>query len=147
MILVPVPHGYGTHAEAVGRFLLIEVREGESLADQAEVIVHENAHFLFDRVPRERRAALRAAAARQGAAGERAWSLLREALPTALGQGVAGHELRPRAWSIEDPWYHIGDIDRYAKALHPLVADAVSSGRRFDEEFVRDAVRLLPADP
>jgi hypothetical protein len=144
LVLVPVPHGFGTHAEAVGRNLLIEVRPGEGLADEASVIVHENSHFLFHRIDEARRRRLEAYAGEAGAHGLAAWTVLQEALPTALGQGVADHAFRPNAWSTGSPWYHLPEVDRYAKAIHKLVNHAVASGGKFDEAFLREAVRLYP---
>ncbi len=142
LVLVPVPDGFGTHAEAIGRQLLIEIRPGESLADEASPIVHENAHFLWRLMPRERVERLRAAALDVGPGGRRAWEILHEALPTALGQGVADRALRP-GWSPEQRWYHMDDVDAYAKAIFPLVLLAMEKGGRFDEAFVRRLVAEL----
>lgn len=141
LVLVPVPHGFGTHAEAVGRYLLIEIRPGESLADQTSPIVHENAHYLWRLLPPERLERLRATAAAQGSSGARAWRLLHEALPTALGQGVADRALRS-GWSLGARWYHRDDVDAYAKAIFPLVARAIEQGERLDEALVRQLVSV-----
>jgi hypothetical protein len=144
IVLVPVPHGHGTHAEAIGRHLLIEVRPSEKLADEASVIVHENAHFLFYSMEEDRERRLAASMTGSGAAGIAAWDTLREALPTALGQGVADRTFRPGAWSKRLRWYHTDEVDGYAKALYPLVDRALATGRRFDEAFLRDALALYP---
>jgi len=142
--LVPVPDGFGTHAEAVGRHLLLEIRPRDDLAGQASVIVHENAHYLWTILPDERRQRLEKAAKDAGPPGERAWEALHEALPTALGQGVADREFRPDRWSSRAPWYHDADIDAYAKALFSLVARSLAEGKPFDEEFLRLAVARYP---
>jgi len=128
----------------VGRNLLIEVRPGESLTDEASVVVHENSHFLFHRIDEPRRRRLEAYAGEAGSHGTSAWNVLLEALPTALGQGVADHEFRPGGWSTEAPWYHIPEIDRYAKAIYKHVSHAVASGSVLDEAFLREAIRLYP---
>jgi hypothetical protein len=141
LLLVPVPDGYGTHAFALRRTLVLEIRPGDRLADQAAVIVHENAHFLFGRVPAERVARLERAARDEGSSGGDAWESLREALPTALGQGVADRRFRPGSWSPGDAWYHTRDVDRYAKALLPVVERALAAGRALDAELVREMVR------
>ena len=143
LVLTPVPAGWGTHAEALGESLLIELREGDRLADQASVIVHENSHFLFTRIPRQRQDELEAVA-RALPRGDRAWDLMHEALPTALGQGVADRQFRPQQWSARGPWYHTQEVSAYAAALYPLVQDTLDSGGRFDRTFVRRAVALLP---
>jgi hypothetical protein len=146
LLLVPVPDGFGTHAYALRRTLLLEIREGDRLADQAAVIVHENAHFLFSRIPRARRDKLEAAAREAGAAGAAAWATLHEALPTALGQGVADRAFR-KGWSTDGRWYHTAEVDRYAKALLPLLDRTLDAGGVLDEAFVRKAAALIPRAP
>lgn len=140
LVLVPVPRGFGTHAEAVGRYLLVEIRDGESLADEASPIVHENVHFLWKLIPKERLERLRAAATAHGEGGSRAWQLLHEALPTALGQGVADRALRSD-WSASSRWYHQDDVDAFAKAIFPELLRAIEEeDSRLDEELVRRLV-------
>lgn len=146
LVLVPVLGGFGTHAQALGRHLLLEIREGDELDDQAAVIVHENAHLLWAALGHERAARLEAVARAAGARGERALQLLREALPTALGQGVAEREFRRLMFSSGVPWYHLPDVDAYAKALAPLVDEALRVGALLDEDFVRRAVDALPGE-
>ena len=141
IVLVPVPRGHGTHAQAIGRNLMIEIRPGEGLLEQVAPIVHENAHFLFARVEPERLAALARVAAEQGALGDEAWLLLREALPTALGQGVASRRFQSD-FSLDARWYHLQEVDAYAKLIYPLVARTLRRGDRLDAEFVREAVGL-----
>ncbi len=140
LLLVPVPGGWGTHAYALRRTLLLEIRKGDRLADQAAVIVHENAHFLFSRMPASRQEALKAAA------GPEAWALLHEGLPTALGQGVADRAFS-QDWSTGGRWYHTPDVDRYAKALLPLVDRTLAENGVLDEAFVAKAAALIPRSP
>jgi hypothetical protein len=146
VVLVPVPPGYGTHATAVGRYLLVEVRPPDRLADQASVIVHENSHFLLHSLDPARRQRLEAIARELPPTARAAWEALHEALPTALGQGVADRAFRPRLWSKAHRWYHREDVDRYAKALYPLVQETLERGGRFDERFVRSALALCPEE-
>lgn len=140
--LVPVLDGYGTHAQAVGRHLLVEVREWEGLTEQLGPLVHENAHLFFDRVDPERVAALRATAL-AGEHGAAAWDALREALPTALAQGVACERFGVPSWSKAQPWYHHEEIDAYAKSLFDLVRSTLEKGGTLDEAFVRRAALLF----
>lgn len=142
LVLVPVPDGWGTHAQAVGRLLLLEIRPGDGLAQEAAVIVHENAHFLLEAIPEARRAALAAEAKSLHGSGETAWKTLQEALPTTLGQGMADRMFRPIEWSRRDPWYHTPEVDGYAKALHATVNHVLARGGRFDEDFVLQAVQV-----
>lgn len=140
LALVPVPAGFGTHAEAIGGVLLLEIREGETLADEASVVVHENAHFLWGLVPEERRRRLALLAAGLGDAALGTFRLFGEAIPTALGQGVADRAFRPAAWSLDGPWYHTPDVDACAKRIYPTVRDALAGGFTLDEELVRRAI-------
>ncbi len=143
VVLVPVAAGGGTHAEAVGRNLLIEVRPGESLADQVAPIIHENAHFLWNRVPTPLRGRLTQVAA-ETPSGNEALALTREALPTALGQGVGGRAFLGSAWTVSTPWYHVVEVDAYAKALYPTVQAALDTGARLDDALFRRLLRLFP---
>ncbi len=142
LVVVPVPGQHGTHAQAVGRQLLIEVRVAENLVDQVAVIAHENAHLLWAARGAERNERLAAVAAAVGPRGARAFLLLHEALPTALGQGVADRRLNRLAWSPRVPWYHREDVDTYAKALYPYLDGVLRTGGVLDEGFVRHAVGL-----
>ena len=65
-------------------------------------------------------------------------------MPTALGQGVADREFRPRSWSASSPWYHTEEIDAYAKKLYPLVRHSLENGGSFDEEFLEAALAKFP---
>lgn len=146
LVLVPVPVGGGTHAETVGRNLLVEVRPLEGFADQIPPIVHENAHLLWNRVPAERRNAITRAMS-EVPSGTQALAALREALPTALGQGVAGRAFLGKRWSASAPWYHTAEVDAYAKAIYPLVQAALDAGLRFDEALAVRMARAFPKSP
>ena len=138
LILTPVIAGYGTHAQAIGPYLLIELRPYDRLEDVASVIVHENAHFLDNRQPRARVRELLAQTIKSDADGA-AYRTLREALPTALGQGVADRLFRPKRWRRKTvPWYHREDVDRYAKKIYRDVNRAMKdSTTRLDRSFLR----------
>lgn len=144
IVPAPSPSGYGTHATAQGRHLLIELRPLDRLADAASVIAHENAHLLFTRMTEEAQAEAKRPFDEAGERGARAWATLLEALPTALGQGVFDRAFRRGAWSKKDPWYHRPEVDAYAKAIYPIVAEAFHDGDRFDADLSR---RLLAAWP
>lgn len=145
--LVPVPSGHGTHATAVGPYLLLEVRRADHLAEQASVIVHENSHYLFYNMNPARRARVREMIEQMPADAREAWRMLNEALPTALGQGVADREFRTWLWSSRMPWYHLAEVDEYAKAIFPLVDETLREGGQFDERFFRTALELYPGRP
>jgi len=136
LVAVPVPPDDGTHAEAVGRNMLVEIRPDDRVKDQAAPIVHENAHYLWQRMSEDLRDRL-LEVARGNPQGLQAWELLREALPTAIAQGVADRAFAPQGWSTEVPWYHTEDVDSCAKRIYPLVQEALDTGAPFDEMMMR----------
>jgi len=140
LVLVPVPAGFGTHAQAIGRYLLIEIRPDEGLSDEIGPIVHENAHLLIYRIPPARLEALGRTAIGEKPWGPDAWAALNEALPTAIAQGVAHQSFRRETWSIESDWYDQQRVDEYAKRIFPLVKEALSGDGSFDESFVKQLV-------
>lgn len=144
LILAPVRDGYGTHAQALGRHLLLEIRPWDGLTDEVGPIVHENVHFLFLRIPEERRRALEKVARQQGRRGVRAWSTLREALPTAIAQGVAARRFMGKRWSRRNGWYHHEEVDRYAKKIYPTVRRALENGEPFDEKLLLELIERFP---
>lgn len=131
---VAVPSGeYGSHAEASEHSLLLEIRPRDSVPEQLPVVFHELVHDFERRVSVEERSALAERYLARGYRGAMAYSLLREALPTALGQGLAQLRLAPSSYRPELPWYHLADIDRYAHALLPTVSRAFDEGLTFAE--------------
>ncbi len=144
LVLVPVPDGDGTHAQAVGRTLLIEIRPSDRPEEEVAPIVHENAHFLFLAIDPERRRRLAQGMEAEGPLGSEAWRALGEALPTAIAQGVADKTFRPGEWSSSVPWYHLEEVDAYAKAIFPLVERALGDGTRLDGKFLRRALESYP---
>jgi len=137
LVIVPVPGGGGTHAQAVDETLLLEIRPGDTPQSQISVIAHENSHFLFNRIPPDRMQALEQAATSAGPAGPEFWRLLHEALPTALGQGIASARYDPSEFQLGGAWYHLGGVDRTAKTIYPVVRDALDAGRPLDATLVR----------
>ena len=77
--------------------------------------------------------------------GQIAWDALGEALPTAIAQGVAHGRFEGKTWSRSRPWYHLEEIDAYAKRLFDLLERTLANGGTFDEAFVRSAVKLYSA--
>ena len=144
LVLVPVASGQGTHAQVIGRHLLVEVRPEEGLEDEAAPIVHENVHFLVQSLAAERLDALERAAIEAGPHGAVAWETLGEALPTAIGQGLAARAFLGEAWSMDVPWYHQVHVDVYAKRIFPIVDEALRDGSSFDEALVRRMVAVHP---
>lgn len=138
---VLLPAQGGTHAQELGRRLLVEIRPRDTPIDQIAVVAHEETHYLFYQIPPDRLAALEARAEGAGPDGARVWRLLQEALPTALGQGLAVARLRPEDFRPETSWYHIPEIDAFAHLVYPLAREAIGSGRTIDGDFVEACVR------
>lgn len=136
LVVVPVPPDGGTHAEAVGKNLLVEIRPDDRLTDQVAPIVHENAHYLWQRMSEDLRDRL-LDVARKHPVGMQAWELLREALPTAIAQGVAERTFQPRYWSMDVSWYHTEEVDSCAKRIYPVIQEALDTGAPFDEILMR----------
>src|SRR6185436_10666432 len=135
------------HAEAIGDVLLLEIRSGEGLADEASVVVHENAHFLWSLVPGDRQRSLSRAAADEGEAAEKIFRVLGEAIPTVFGQGIADRSFNPSSWSLHDPWYHVEDVDACAKRIYPVLETALKLGQKLDEDLVRRVLRTAQGPP
>lgn len=142
LILAPVPSESGTHAQAIDEFLLVEVRKGDGLRQQIAPIVHENAHLLYLRMGSERIKTLEKAALAHGVMGAAAWQHLREALPTAIAQGVAQVRFRAEGWSFEARWYDVEMVDVFAKKIFPNVKRALSTGRKLDNTLIDEFVAI-----
>jgi hypothetical protein len=138
-VMLPAPGS--THAQALGRRLLVEVRPRDTPVDQIAVVTHEESHYLFYQIPHDRLAALEARARAAGPDGAEVWRLLQEAIPTALGQGLAVARLQPEAFRPGATWYHVPEIDALAHLIYPRVRDAVDSGRTIDGDFIEGCVR------
>jgi len=145
VVLMPVVDGAGTHAQAIGRHLLLEIRHWEDVIDETAPLVHENAHLLFLRMDPRKVERFVEIAEESSDVGLEAWQVLREALPTALGQGLAYEKFLPERWSLDLPWYDREVVDHYAKRLYPLVKRAFERGGNFDESFLRRALAVYPS--
>ena len=96
---------------------------------------------LISRISQARLEALGRTALGEKPWGLDAWDALREALPTAIAQGVAHQSFRRGTWSIENDWYDVQRIDEYAKRIFPLVKEALAGDGTFDEKFVKQLVQ------
>jgi len=144
-VLLPVDGP--THAQAIGRRLLIEIRPSDTPADQVQVVAHETSHFLFELIAPDRLGALERRARAEGEDGARTWMLLQEALPTALGQGLATARLTPAGFHLSSKWYHTPAIDTFAKRIYPIVAREIDAGRTIDGPFLDEAIRAYKGAP
>lgn len=131
--LMALPGDTGTHAQANGRHLLMEIRPTDNPVWQIQVISHEMAHYLWSQVAPERNDLLARQVYASSEEGAVIWRLLREGLPTALGQGLAEARLASSRFNMSHSWYHIDAYDRFAKAIYPAVASAFQEGERIED--------------
>ena len=140
---VGLPAAGGTHAEADGEHLLIEIRPRDTPRDQIQVIAHEATHFLMRQLDHERVDRLARQAYNEGPAGPLIWRYMWEGIPTALGQGLSAARLAPRRFSMEHSWYHIPVIDRFAKLIYPSIAVGMKRSERLDQGMMTRLTRVL----
>jgi hypothetical protein len=145
--LMALPADSGTHAQANGRHLLMEIRPRDTPVEQIQVISHETAHYFWQLISPERNDELARQVHQAGPAGPVLWRLLRESLPTALGQGLAEAHLAPHRFGTHQRWYHIESIDKFAKEIYPVVEAAFRLGRTIDDgvlQKITERVQALP---
>jgi hypothetical protein len=136
----------GTHAEANGRHLLLEIRPSDRPRDQVQVVYHELAHDLFARMPEATRDEWARWFLSRGAPGALAWHYQHEAIPTALGQGVAEARLAPAIWSPRSAWYHRAPVDALAKAIYPRLERALFRGEVMSESIAGEVVAAAESE-
>lgn len=145
--LMALPEEGATHAQADGRYLLIEIRPSDGPADQIQVVAHETSHYLWHLVDAARNDHLARQTHAAGKGGSVTWNLLREALPTALGQGLAESRLAPRRFGERNPWYHIEEVDRFAKEIFPIVRAAFRDGKPLEGGVMEEIARRAESSP
>jgi hypothetical protein len=141
--LMALPGESGTHAQANGRHLLIEIRPNDTPREQVQVIAHETSHYLWQLLAPERNDAMALQVHETSAAGPVFWRLLREGLPTALGQGLALAEVAPMRFGFQYRWYHTDAHDSFAKAIYPMVASAFRAGEGVEDGVLEEIARRV----
>lgn len=129
VLLTPIPKTPGVKILAYGHsngdLQVAEAPTGAPQKHAPPVLFHEMCHALWN----------------QRAGGLEFPPLARqqldEALATAIGNAWFGKALTGAL--PEGAWYENAAIDGYARALYPLVAEALDGGGRFDADFARRA--------
>lgn len=141
-----------TSGQNIGVDSFAEFFSNEDVADRIPVIAHEYAHFVFGTTPIAQAKSLRAAIQRAGGdIGGPAWSLLNEALATALGNGrVQRMLMSPKAFEQyakeNNSFYSDALIDGAGKALLPLIDRMTTDGTSIhSSEFPSRYVDALKA--
>ena len=141
--LMALPAESATHAQADGAHLQMEIRPNDTPVEQIQVIAHETAHYLWHLTGPARNDAFAKQVFEATPEGPVVWSLLREGLPTALGQGLAEATLAPQRFGEQQRWYHTDDVDRFAKEIFPAVAEAFRAGRSVDDGVLAEIARSV----
>ncbi len=134
--LMTLPEDSQTFASAIGRDLMMEIRPGDGPAEQVQVIAHETSHYLWQMLPPERLEILATQVHSASPSGPVIWAMLREGLPTALGQGLADSRFVPSRFGLQFVWYHLPSIDRFAKEIYPALDAAFTKGETIDQGFL-----------
>ncbi len=144
--LYPLPgRGGATSAESLGVFESVGVLvEAEDIAGRFGVIFHEMCHSLYGAQPSELQFRLEGYYTdSESPYSMLAYGSINEGLATALGNGWAFEQATGQI--DEGEWYANDVIDRYGKALYPLVKTYLEEGRTMDEEFVEQSIELFAA--
>ena len=142
----PIPGGRGnTSAESAGSLETVAVLLDEKdLPGRFAVMFHEMCHSLYASQPaafqREFESYFENPSDPYAAV---AYSLINEALATAVGNGWAFEQATGSR--DENPWYSDPAIDGFAKAIHPLVTEYLAAGRTIDRPFVERSIALFRA--
>jgi hypothetical protein len=141
-----------TSGQNIGVDSFAEFFADEDIAHRIPVIAHEYAHFVFGTTPIAQAKTLRSAIQRAGGdIGGPAWSLLNEALATALGNGrVQRMLISPKAFEQyakeDNSFYSDPLIDGAGKALLPILDKMATQGATIHgAEFSRLYVDALKA--
>jgi len=134
--LMTLPEEGVTFASAIGRDLMMEIRPGDGPEEQVQVVAHETAHYLWQMMTPERVDALATQIHSASPDGPVILTMMREGLPTAIGQGMADARLVPRRFGLQFPWYHLASIDRFAKEIYPLLDEALMKRQTIDQGFL-----------
>jgi hypothetical protein len=144
VVLHPVPAARGrTTATIIADVAPVEaLLDEEDLAGRFGVVFHEICHGLYAaQPPRLQRELDRHFTTHRSPYAAQAYTLINEALATALGNGWATY----RASGRLDPgsWYNDPQIAGFARALYPEVRAYLAARRTIDREFVLRAVEKL----
>ena len=142
-----VKQGFGgliftNHATATGTLVLLDCHpESRTFVDGTAVVFHEMSHSLSA----QQRLALQQQLEgwylhHPSPNGRYAYNLMEEALATVAGEWIYAQQ---KGQPESGEWYFDDYIDRYAKALYPLMTGYVERGQTIDSAFVGQAVGLF----
>lgn len=127
------------HANSLEMGFLLESTDTH---DMLAVGMHEMCHVLFEEQPLVLQQSLDSAfTAGKDPYAAFAYRYIDEALATALGNGFAYETFSAKADT--GSWYADYYINRYAKALYPLVKEYLGTQRQIDKSFVTRAIEVF----
>jgi len=148
--LYPVPYLNGfknyTISQSIGSIEEHGVLIGSQNLDASEsfgVIFHELCHSVYNTQPVEFMQAMdRWFASSSSPSRLQAQNWFNEALATAIGNGWANARINGGRLS-QQSWYSEMTIDRFAKAIYPMVNQALQSGSTINELFIHKVVDIF----
>lgn len=133
---------FTNHATATGNLVLLDCRpEARTFADGTTVVFHEMSHTLSAQQRLGLQQQLEGWYLHHPSPNRRyAYNLMEEALATVAGEWIYA---RQKGQPESGEWYFDDYINRYAKALYPLMTGYVERGQTIDSAFVNQAVGLF----
>lgn len=143
IILMPIPNNSKERVRAWGHtgryFEMLEITPEFKTSEILGVASHECCHTLWAYMSGERERQLKRWFLEVN--GVFQWQLLDEALATAFGNGFIGN-LISKDNDLE-VWYRNIYIDKYAKAILPLLEKYISMSKPLDKNFCIDAMNIF----
>ncbi len=133
---------FTNHATATGNLVLLDCHPvSRAFVDGTAVVFHEMSHTLSVQQRLGLQQQLEGWYLRHASPnGRSAYNLMEEALATVAGEWIYA---RQTGQPETGEWYHDDYINRYAKAIYPLMTGYVERGQAIDSLFVSQAIGLF----
>jgi hypothetical protein len=133
---------FTNHAWVSGNVVLLDCHPiARNFAEGSGVIFHEMSHSLSTQQRRELQQQLEGWYLHHASPNRRsAYNLMEEALATVAGEWIYAQQ---NGQPEPGEWYNDDYINRYAKALYPLMTGYVERGQTIDSLFVGQAIGLF----
>jgi len=130
---------FTNHATASGNLVLLDCHPiSRTFVDGTSVVFHEMSHSLSVQQRRELQQRVEGWYLHHPSPNHRAtYNLMEEALATVAGQWIYAQQT---GQTESGEWYHDDYINRYTKAIYPLMAGYVERGQTIDSLFVSQAI-------
>ncbi len=139
---IPGHKGYSAASPYSNSLALGVLTEEDEPDMRMSIAVHEMCHVLYEEQPAALQWKIDSAFARSSSLfAPFAYSYLNEGLATACGNGWAYAQLTGGLDTSN--WYADDYINRYGKALYPMVKRYIEAGKKIDNAFVKEAIALF----